>query len=322
MSRVAQVHTLPSDTRATLDRLAITFVVTYLSMVFVVTPTYVIDPFIHFDDYPTLYLFKDGYYEKTLTEGRWVNYLWFFRGILTPAWLNFQLFLALWSLFVAASSTLIFRRGDLRIALILAVFLAHSPQTTLIAGWFNTLIPGLLIMASFTVLALFVTPRTSTRLLWLYVPLSVQAYTPYPFLLFALCLLRDDRDLTLSDLVWITLTFIGSFILGLLIIYSLNYAVHGVFGVELGECGPGPRAVVGGQPVDLGHDVGDGPSRVLANVHRGRTGVGREPQQLDVVPPQALHPGDHADVDAVGLEDRALFDVQFDARRQLPGFGR
>jgi hypothetical protein len=34
------------------------------------------DPYVSFDDYPTLFGWTGTYYSKTLTEGRWVNYLW------------------------------------------------------------------------------------------------------------------------------------------------------------------------------------------------------------------------------------------------------
>ena len=41
--------------------------------------------------------------------------------------------------------------------------------------------------------------------------------------------------------------------------------------------------------------------------------------QRDLQPPQALAMGDHADVLALGLQDRALFDVEFEHRLHLAG---
>ncbi|NNL72170.1 MAG: hypothetical protein HKP29_02285, partial [Silicimonas sp.] len=138
------------------QRLALTFLATYAALLLVVGAGQITDPFIHYDDYPALVLFAEAYYEKTLAEGRWFNYLWHLRGIETPAWVNFQLYLVGWSLFVAAAALNVFRTTGLRYPLLLSVLVVLSPQTTLISGWFNSLIPGIWLMAAYTVTALFV----------------------------------------------------------------------------------------------------------------------------------------------------------------------
>ena len=54
------------------------------------------------DDFPALLLIPELYYTKTLTEGRWINYLWHLRTFETPAWANYLLYQAGWSVFAGA----------------------------------------------------------------------------------------------------------------------------------------------------------------------------------------------------------------------------
>ena len=61
-----------------------------------------LDPMIRHDDFPALLAAPDGYYIKTLEEGRWVNYLWHLRDFTPPAWVNFTLYQVLWAVFGAA----------------------------------------------------------------------------------------------------------------------------------------------------------------------------------------------------------------------------
>ena len=57
---------------------------------------------------------------------------------------------------------------------------------------------------------------------------------------------------------------------------------------------------------------------VLPHRHRRRAGVRLLAGQRDLQPPQPLAVGDHADIDALGLEDRPLLDVQLEERLHLP----
>lgn len=217
------------------QRLAITSLATYAILLVAAGFTQLVDPFIHYDDYPALVLDPEGYYSKTLNEGRWFNYWWHLRGFMTPAWLNFQFYLVGWSIFVAAAALNVFRSSDLRFPLLLAALIVLSPQTTLISGWFNTLIPGIWLLAAYSVTALFVTPAVGQRLLFLVIPISIQAYTTYPFLLLAICLMREDQNRSLRQLLGLLSIFGVAFALGILIMYSMNYFVHDVFGLALAE---------------------------------------------------------------------------------------
>lgn len=236
-----------SEVSQTRRRLAIVFLSTYAVLLIAAGGGQIVDPFIHYDDYPALVLYPEGYYMKTLAEGRWLNYWWHLRGVFTPSWFNFQLYYIGWALFAAASALSIFRSSDIRYPALLAALVVLAPQTTLISGWFNTIIPGIWLLATYAVLSLFLSPRAGRYLLLLFVPLTLQAYTPYPFMLLAICLMREDQDKTLRDIAGVLLVFLASFALGMLVIYTLNYAVHGVFGLALaGWRNPDPASDLAG----------------------------------------------------------------------------
>ncbi len=191
------------------------------------------DPMIRYDDFPALLADPSGFWAKTLHEGRWVNYLWHLRGLVTPSWLNFALYQALWALLAAGLAVAATGRAG-PAALLAALFLLIAPPATLISLWFNTLIPGLALVALYAWLGTWVRDRV---LLWLmpgFVIASFMAYTTYPLLILAICLLRAERH-SLRDLCGRVALFKVSFAAAVLCVYALNYAVHGVFGVPLAE---------------------------------------------------------------------------------------
>ena len=82
------------------------------------------------------------------------------------------------------------------------------------------------------------------------------------------------------------------------------------------------RTVVLDERADAGTDGHGDETGVAAQVHRGRAGVARSgPSTATSCPRDALDAGDGADGDAVGLEDRALLDVQLDVGvgHRVPG---
>ena len=82
--------------------------------------------------------------------------------------------------------------------------------------------------------------------------------------------------------------------------------------VEPGRrCRPGAAELVG-EPAHEGHDLGGDEAGVVAHRHRRRAGVVRLAGDRQLLPRDALDAGDGADRDALGLEDRALLDVQLD----------
>jgi len=191
---------------------------------------------VRFDDFPALLADPSGFWAKTLHEGRWVNYLWHLREVVTPSWLNFAVYQTLWALFAAALGVAALGRqqGALWFAGVLALMIVIAPPATLISLWFNTLIPGLGLVALYAVLGCCLSPLTHRALLPVFVVLTFMAYTTYPLLLLAVCLVRSDTR-SLRDLVGLLGLFCLSFGAAVLAVYTLNLQVHGVFGVPLAD---------------------------------------------------------------------------------------
>ena len=78
------------------------------------------------------------------------------------------------------------------------------------------------------------------------------------------------------------------------------------------------RRVIEADPVDEFDDPRGAQQGILAARHRGRAGVAFEAGQGHLVPALALPVRDDADVDLLVLEDRALFDVQFEEGMDRP----
>ncbi|UWQ37845.1 hypothetical protein K3552_02215 [Leisingera aquaemixtae] len=194
------------------------------------------DPMIRHDDYPALLADPSLFYSKTLTEGRWVNYLWHLRGFVTPAWLNFLAYQFLWAVYLGCLVHNAFgREAETWQRVMVALIAGLGLPWVLISLWFNTLIPGLAIVALYAWLATRLSERACRWLMLVFVPVSLMAYTTYPFLILGLSLTRAGVARSARDLAGLLALFIASFALGMLAIYSLNYAVHGVFGVPMAE---------------------------------------------------------------------------------------
>jgi hypothetical protein len=206
-----------------------------LAAIFIMSIPNLIDPMMRHDDFPALFGDGDMFWFKTLHEGRWVNYLWHLRGYLTPAWLNFAIYQGLWALFAASLANVVIRQEGLTFYKgALALLILVSPSALLISLWFNTLLPGLCMVAVFGLLACRVSNRTLTFLLPVFTVLTFMAYTTYPLLLLAIYLFRQDQR-SIPKLIAILAFFTTSFIAAILLTYTVNWSVHGVFGVPLAE---------------------------------------------------------------------------------------
>ncbi|MEH6361553.1 MAG: hypothetical protein V7761_12580, partial [Amylibacter sp.] len=135
--------------------LLITIGVTYFVLILVSGPQ-ALDPMLRHDDYPALLADPSGFYVKTLEEGRWLNYWWHLRGWISPAWLNFAVYQLLWATFASAAAiNACGKKEQLTYIIALALIIALATPALLISLWFNTLIPGLGLVALFAVLATF-----------------------------------------------------------------------------------------------------------------------------------------------------------------------
>ncbi|RED18016.1 hypothetical protein [Pontivivens insulae] len=192
-----------------------------------------VDPMIRHDDYPALFTDAEIFWPKTLHEGRWLNYVWHLRPVITPAWFNFAVYQTLWAVLAVTIALQATRNESDRVFVAaLTLLIISSSLSTLISLWFNTLLPGLAVLTLYGVLGHALSQRTYRRLLPLFVVVSFSAYTTYPLILLALCIAQTDQR-SLKDLLWLLCLFVASFALAIFAAYTLNWAVHGVFGVPL-----------------------------------------------------------------------------------------
>ena len=212
---------------------ATTIALTYMGLLLVASVN-VFDPLVRHDDFPALLADPTGFYVKTLHEGRWLNYWWHLRGFVTPSWLNFLVYQGLWATVAGASAAAIMRdTGPVR-ALTLALITALAAPALELSFWFNTLIPGMAVLAISALLVTRLTVPQMRIMMLVAVPVLLMAYTTYPvFLLILILAVPQERSLT--GLVATLAFFTASFALGVLLIYTLNYTVHGVFGVPMAE---------------------------------------------------------------------------------------
>ena len=106
------------------------------------------DPFIRHDDFPALLADPDGYYIKTLDEGRWLSYIWHLRGFVMPSWLAFTLYQLCWAIFAGAAAPNACGPNARPIyPIAVALFIMVAPPAAMISVWFNTLLPGLAVVA-------------------------------------------------------------------------------------------------------------------------------------------------------------------------------
>lgn len=216
-------------------RLLVTIGLTYLVMM-VVSAAQLYDPLVRHDDFSALLADPEGYYTKTLREGRWLNHFWHLRPWTTPAWVNFSVYQLFWCIFAGAAAVNAFgRSAKLWYVLALSMMIAISPPALAISLWFNTLIPGLGLVALFAVLSTQLSSAQTRALLLVFVPLTLMAYTTYPLFLLAICLTRHDLRNSWRDLIGLVGLFILAFALSILLIYTINWYAHGVFGIPMAE---------------------------------------------------------------------------------------
>ena len=190
------------------------------------------DPMIRWDDYPAYFADPSGFWAKTLHEGRWVNYLWHLREVVTPAWLNFTLYQLLWAGFAACLAVTTTRNGWF--AAVLALLILVAPPATLISLWFNTLIPGLALVAFYALLGTRLSAPVMLALMPVFVVATFMAYTTYPLLILAV-VLAQSRSRGFWRITGVLAAFTASFALAVLTVYAINWQIHGIFGVPLAD---------------------------------------------------------------------------------------
>jgi len=207
---------------------ALTFGALYLAI-----PGLFTDPFIRHDDYAALLGRADVYAGSTLAEGRWLNYWWALRPFLFDHQAIFALFHAFWALTAALLAGALFPddRAPWRMALASVAF-AFSPPMMNTALWPGTLLPGLALTAVYAAVVAYGSMRARVWALPPFVILTLMSHGSFPLLMLAMALItpgwRDAREIAR-----IVILFGASFAAGTALIFTLNWASYGVFGLRI-----------------------------------------------------------------------------------------
>ena len=191
------------------------------------------DPFIRHDDYPVLLGYPERYFMKTLSEGRWLNYWWSLRPVLFDHRVIFALFLGLWALSAAFLSVSIFSkdRNHWRAALAAAAF-ALAPPMMNTALWPGTLLPGMALVAGYAAVIAFGSVAARIWTLPLFVIPALMSHGSLPLLMMVMALAAPGWAGPRQLIVFVAL-FGAALAVGTAAIFTLNNAVHGVFGVRI-----------------------------------------------------------------------------------------
>ena len=211
-----------------------TLIITLIA-IYAVSAMNLLDPMIRHDDYPAFFGDGAAFWNKTLHEGRWLNYIWHLRGFVTPSWVNFVVYQGLWAVVVASIAVVAAGpKGASWYTVVLALMMLVSPSEMLISVWFNTLLPGLAGVALFGFLACRVSNRALRAMLPVFIIVSFMSYTSYPLLLLAICIVKTDNR-SMRDLAGLMFLFCVSFVAAVLVVYAINWQVHGIFGVPVAD---------------------------------------------------------------------------------------
>jgi hypothetical protein len=211
------------------------FVPAFATLLFVSLPQ-LADPLIRHDDFPAFFGDEFLYWEKTLSEGRWLNYLWMKYGPTWPAPVGFAFYQGSWALFAAAAAANALGPGARPVQLaLLSTFIALSPHNFLISGWFNTQLPSTIFPAVFAVLAALSSQKAGRWLFLATGAVSMLTYPTVPLLMLALLLTKHDARRSCGDLAVLLVILVVSILAGMLTMYAINWQVHGVFGLVIDD---------------------------------------------------------------------------------------
>ncbi|MEO1603368.1 MAG: hypothetical protein AAFU49_23500, partial [Pseudomonadota bacterium] len=204
------------------------------ALFFLVIPVQINDPFSRADDYPVLLRLPEHYYSKTLSEGRWLNWLWALRPWPVEPQTLLALYLSGWVLFCSAVAVALFRDSKWPVLPALtASALAFMPQGAIISLWFGTLVPLNAILAVFGLIVLFGSPRWVERGLAVGVPLAFMTHSTAPLLMLIVAATAGRPRPAGGSPLRLVLIFGVALGAGMLAAWTLNYVYHGHFGLQI-----------------------------------------------------------------------------------------
>lgn len=232
-----------------------------VSGVFVVLiPSQLADPFIRADDFPAILRQPELFYPKTLSEGRWINWLWMHRPVAGDPRALYLLYLALWALFAATVALSVMRevRWPVLPALV-GVAMAVMPGAALLSLWFGTLLPLGLLLAIFGGVVLAGSAQTVERSMLAIIPLVLLCHSTAPLLMLVAAAAGARPHPGGWSGLRLAVAFVLGLALGLGLIALLNGLWHGVWGMRVSEW----RA---GNPFDGPEDLGPNAAQIALSL--------------------------------------------------------
>ncbi|KAA8671457.1 hypothetical protein [Pantoea dispersa] len=167
-------------------------------------------------------------WDKTLLEGRWINYLWSYIAYYLPAKTVYCLFIFGYALFCWRASLVI--TDNTKTTFIAAVLFFLCPAYADLSFWPATLSPSVWIV---TVILCFFYIKESVSFLFIIVSavlmLTYQPMIPACFLLFSI------RMKTCASTIKIGIYYYVGYVIGVIVIYILNYHFHDYLGVKIAD---------------------------------------------------------------------------------------
>lgn len=209
------------------DKLHIIFYILFIAFVLFVTGRGA-NIYIEHDDWDFMIWPEFSLYAtpwgKTLSEGRWINYLWSNFAIYIPARALFFIFISGYATFCWVLASCLNNEGGKRLLVASALFVC--PVYSFFSTWPATLSPSVWI-SSALVFLLF----TKRDRLLSYILLSFTLSLTYPPLgLVCLVFLQGTSTIWLHTFKACCIYFLG-FVVGVATIYALNSHFHGHFGI-------------------------------------------------------------------------------------------
>jgi hypothetical protein len=191
-------------------------------------------PIVNHDDWD--FLFEQGAvpgfgtpWERTLWEGRWINYLYYGISQNLTGFESSVIFFVFYASFIGLSAYIL---AGQRFSSILAVALFFSPVSADFSRWPTTLSPAMIILA--IVAGFFAVSRSvkyDILVMLAAVYLLVMTYASLSSIVLILYVVKNSEDI--PSLTRVVLLFVLAYLSSVISIYGINYFNHGYFGLDI-----------------------------------------------------------------------------------------
>ncbi|EFN00176.1 hypothetical protein ACQP31_07425 [Actinobacillus pleuropneumoniae] len=172
-------------------------------------------------------------WDKTLWEGRWINFLWSYQAKELSINANYIIFILGYSLFSWVYSSFLVKeyvyiKNDIFIKVIISLMIFFCPTYADLSLWPATLSPSVWIAFVGVLYCIYKEYWLGKVILFITLVMSYAPLAPACLLLIVSC-----QNQSFLNVFRTIILYISSYLLGVLIIYTLNYKFHGVFGVQI-----------------------------------------------------------------------------------------